>query len=82
MPLDIDPGLLLGLFGVAVGAGCVDAIAGGGGLMTLPALILAGLDPVSAIATNKLQGTAGSVSATGSRPSSPSCASDSMDCSM
>jgi len=64
MPLDIDPGLLLGLFGVAVGAGCVDAIAGGGGLMTLPALILAGLDPVSAIATNKLQGTAGSVSAT------------------
>ena len=60
----VDPGLIAGLFGVAVLAGCCDAIAGGGGLLTLPALLLAGLDPVSAIATNKLQGSAGSVSAT------------------
>ncbi|WP_430913390.1 TSUP family transporter [Methylobacterium sp. sgz302541] len=59
-----DPGLVAGLFAVATVAGCVDAIAGGGGLITLPALILAGLDPVSAIATNKLQGSAGSTSAT------------------
>ncbi|MGJ3262617.1 MAG: TSUP family transporter [Salinarimonas sp.] len=49
---------------VAVVAGCFDAIAGGGGLVTVPALLLAGLDPVSAIATNKLQGAAGTVSST------------------
>ncbi len=59
----VDPGTLAGLFGVAVVAGCFDAIAGGGGLITLPALLLAGLDPVSAIATNKLQSSGGSVSA-------------------
>ena len=64
MIAEIDAGLLAGLFGVALVAGACDAIAGGGGLMTLPALLLAGLDPVSAIATNKLQGSAGSVSAT------------------
>jgi uncharacterized membrane protein YfcA len=52
------------LFGVAVVAGCFDAIAGGGGLITVPALILAGLDPVTAIATNKVQGSAGAISAT------------------
>lgn len=52
------------LVGVATVAGCIDAIAGGGGLLTLPSLLLAGLDPVAALATNKVQGTAGSVSAT------------------
>ncbi len=40
-------------------AGFVDAIAGGGGLLTLPALALAGLDPVGAVATNKLASTFG-----------------------
>ena len=45
-------------------AGFVDAIAGGGGLLTLPSLALAGLDPVSAVATNKLASTFGSGSAT------------------
>lgn len=40
-------------------AGIVDAIAGGGGLITVPALMLGGLDPVGAIATNKLQGALG-----------------------
>lgn len=44
---------------VAAAAGFVDAIAGGGGLLTLPALMMAGLPPVAAIATNKLQGTFG-----------------------
>ena len=41
-------------------AGFIDAIAGGGGLITVPALALAGLDPVAAIATNKLQASFGS----------------------
>ena len=53
MIFGVDIGLIAGLFAVAVAAGCVDAIAGGGGLLTLPALLLSGLDPVSAIATNK-----------------------------
>lgn len=41
-------------------AGFVDAIAGGGGLITVPALLLAGANPVEALATNKLQGSFGS----------------------
>ena len=45
-------------------AGFVDAIAGGGGLITVPALLLAGANPVEALATNKLQGTFGSATAT------------------
>ena len=45
-------------------AGFVDSIAGGGGLLSLPSLLLSGVDPVSALATNKLQGTFGTASAT------------------
>ena len=52
------------LAAVAVVAGMLDAIAGGGGLITVPALLLAGLDPVVAVATNKLQGVFGTASAT------------------
>lgn len=48
---------LLGL--AAFASGFVDAIAGGGGMITMPALLLAGLDPVAAVATNKLQGVFG-----------------------
>lgn len=54
--------LLLAL--VALVAGFVDAIAGGGGLLTVPALMLSGIPPVAAIATNKLQGTFGVASST------------------
>ncbi len=53
---------MLGVVGFA--SGFVDAVAGGGGLLTLPALALTGLDPVSAVATNKLASTFGSGSAT------------------
>jgi uncharacterized protein len=53
---------LLALVGFA--SGFVDAIAGGGGLLTLPSLALAGLDPISAVATNKLASTFGTASAT------------------
>lgn len=48
------------LIAAAFLAGFVDAIAGGGGLITLPVLLLAGASPVEALATNKLQGTFGS----------------------
>lgn len=55
--------LLVLLFAVAMIAGFVDAIAGGGGLLTIPALLLSGMSPVQALATNKLQSSAGSLSA-------------------
>lgn len=54
--------LLLGV--VAMVAGFIDAIAGGGGLLTIPALMLTGMTPVQALATNKLQACFGSFSAT------------------
>lgn len=54
---ELDVAVLL--TAVAFLAGYVDAVAGGGGLLTVPALLLAGLSPVEAVATNKLQGTFG-----------------------
>ena len=51
------------LFGTGLIAGFVDAIAGGGGLITLPVLLSFGLDPRHALGTNKLQATFGSGSA-------------------
>lgn len=44
-------------------AGFIDAIAGGGGLVTIPALLLGGVDPIAALGTNKLQSLFGSGSA-------------------
>jgi len=57
--------LTLAILG-AVGfvAGFFDAIAGGGGLLAAPAFALAGLDPVTMVATNKLASTFGSGSST------------------
>jgi uncharacterized membrane protein YfcA len=61
---EIATDLALLLILAALLAGFVDAIAGGGGLITVPALLLAGASPVEALATNKLQGTFGSATAT------------------
>ena len=44
-------------------AGFVDSIAGGGGVITLPVLLSAGLSPAEALGTNKLQASFGSGSA-------------------
>jgi uncharacterized protein len=52
------------LFVTAFVAGLVDAIAGGGGLLTIPVLLGAGLPPVVALGTNKLQASFGSTTAT------------------
>jgi uncharacterized protein len=60
--MSISALVVLALVGFA--SGFVDAIAGGGGLLTVPALLLAGLDPVAAVATNKLSGVFGTASAT------------------
>lgn len=51
------------LAAVAFVAGTVDAIAGGGGLLTLPALLFAGLPPHLALGTNKGQSVFGSFAA-------------------
>ncbi len=56
--------LALILMAAAFLAGFVDAIAGGGGLITVPVLLLSGAPPVVALATNKLQGTFGAATAT------------------
>ena len=61
---EIATDLALLLILAAMLAGFVDAIAGGGGLITVPALLLAGASPVEALATNKLQGTFGAATAT------------------
>lgn len=51
------------LFVVGLVAGCVDAVAGGGGLITIPALLNLGLPVPLALGTNKFQSSFGSVSA-------------------
>ncbi|MCR6590796.1 Putative membrane protein YfcA [Campylobacter insulaenigrae] len=51
------------LFFIATFAGCVDAIVGGGGLITIPALFACGIPAHLALATNKLQSTFGSFTA-------------------
>ena len=55
--------LLLLLFLAALLAGFIDAIAGGGGMLTVPAMLLAGIPPLQALGTNKLQSLFGSASA-------------------
>lgn len=51
--------ILLFLLAAGFVAGFIDSIAGGGGLITVPALLLAGVPPVTALATNKVQGLFG-----------------------
>lgn len=62
MELDIITVILLIFFGF-LGA-FLNAIVGGGGLITVPALMFVGLPPASAIATNKLAATMGNLTST------------------
>ena len=62
--IDLAPDIIALLCLAAIAAGFVDAIAGGGGLIMIPALLAAGVSPVAAIATNKVQGCVGTASAT------------------
>ena len=55
--------LLSLLFLVSVIAGLLDTLAGGGGLISIPALILSGMPPLAALGTNKLQGSMGTATA-------------------
>ncbi|HCN78910.1 MAG TPA: hypothetical protein DIT13_17175 [Verrucomicrobiales bacterium] len=49
------------LFLAGLSAGFIDAIAGGGGLISVPALLWAGLPPQMALGTNKMQSTWGTL---------------------
>ncbi|NOJ98427.1 transporter [Corallococcus sp. CA049B] len=60
MDLDVSAVKLVLLCVAALSAGFVDAIAGGGGLITLPALLTAGLPAHVALGTNKGQSVFGS----------------------
>src|SRR5436309_1041119 len=57
--MTLAPLVLLALAGAGLLAGFVDAIAGGGGLIGVPALLAAGIPPVAALGTNKVQGAIG-----------------------
>ena len=61
---DLAPHILMLLFAAAFVAGFIDSIAGGGGLITVPAMLLAGIPPLETLGTNKLQSLFGSGSAT------------------
>ncbi len=57
MTLDITILVVLGFVGLL--AGFVDAIAGGGGLIAVPALMAVGIPPIAAFGTNKVQSVVG-----------------------
>src|SRR5688572_17172696 len=60
----IEPWMYPVLTATAVLTGFIDAIAGGGGLIMLPALLFSGVPPIQALATNKLQSVFGTAVAT------------------
>ena len=62
--MEFDILTLFLLFLAGFGAGFVDSIAGGGGIITLPALLASGIPPHFALGTNKLQSSFGSFTAT------------------
>ncbi|MEO6580649.1 MAG: TSUP family transporter [Sphingomicrobium sp.] len=51
----IEPWIYPAMTAIAVLTGFIDSIAGGGGLIMMPALLFAGVPPINALATNKLQ---------------------------
>lgn len=58
--MDFSLEILLFLFFAAAVAGFMDTLAGGGGLITVPALVVSGVPPLAALGTNKLQSSFGS----------------------
>ena len=59
--LDISIYWIIALAFVGFCAGYIDAVAGGGGMLNLPALLFAGVPPVSALAVSKMSAIAGTV---------------------
>lgn len=63
MEFDLTLTTILLLMAAAFIGGFIDSIAGGGGMLTLPALMLAGIPAHEALGTNKFQGVFGTFSA-------------------
>jgi uncharacterized membrane protein YfcA len=63
-PAAIDTTVYAALTATAVLSGFIDAVAGGGGLIMMPALIFAGLPPHVVLGTNKVQSACGTSVAT------------------
>ncbi len=59
----LEPEWLVLLASAAFLAGVLDTLAGGGGLITIPAFLFAGMPPAVALATNKCQAFAGTLTA-------------------
>lgn len=55
--------LLTVLFIIAIVAGLIDAIAGGGGLITIPAMLILGVPPIITLGTNRMQAVIGELTA-------------------
>lgn len=64
MLFDLDLSLIIILFLFGFLAAFIDSVVGGGGIISLPALMFTGLSPSAAVATNKLAGTLGSLTST------------------
>ena len=64
LELEFSIFVLLALCLAAFAAGYLDTLVGGGGLITIPALLMAGVPPLAALGTNKLQAVSGSGTAT------------------
>ncbi len=62
--MDLTPSTYLIVCPLVFLAGLIDSVAGGGGLISLPAYYLAGLPPVLAAGTNKLSACLGTVAST------------------
>jgi len=60
---DLALHILFFLFAATFLAGFIDSIAGGGGMITIPAMLIAGIPPLETLGTNKLQSLFGSGSA-------------------
>jgi len=63
-PAEMEPLVLIGLLVAAFVAAFLDSIVGGGGAISLPALLAAGFPPHLALGTNKLAATGASFMAT------------------
>ena len=59
----LEPSLIAILTAVAFFTGFIDAIAGGGGLIMVPALLFAGVPPLQTLGTNKMQSMCGTAMA-------------------
>ncbi|BDH63485.1 UPF0721 transmembrane protein [Lysinibacillus sp. PLM2] len=64
MFMDLELSTIILLFVLGFLAAFIDSVVGGGGLISLPALMFTGLSPSAAVATNKLAGTMGSFTST------------------